>query len=114
MRARNTIKPKTDSDLDDYANYLAREANADIALKFLTAANETFALLANHPNIGWPSSQKLAILKPLRVFSVKGFKMMLILYRPLLDGADIPRVVHGSRNLQKLFRRRGGLDGGII
>jgi plasmid stabilization system protein ParE len=42
----------------------------------------------------------------LRVFRVSGFEHTLILYRPLEDGVDILRVVHGSRNLQNLFRRR--------
>jgi hypothetical protein len=31
---------------------------------------------------------------------------MLILYRPLPEGIEILRVVHGSRNIEALFRRR--------
>lgn len=41
MSARYTVKPKADRDLDDYADYLAREATVDVALTFLAASHET-------------------------------------------------------------------------
>ncbi len=110
MSARYTVKAKADRDLDDYADYLVREATLEVALRFLAAGHETFALLATHPNIGWSSRLKHAALKTLRVFRVSGFEHMLILYRPLPDGVDILRVVHGSRNLQALFRRREEIE----
>jgi toxin ParE1/3/4 len=110
VSARYTVKPKADRDLDDYADYLAREANLDVALNFLSASYETFALLADNPNMGWGSRLKNPAVKTLRVFRVSTFERMLILYRPLSDGVDILRVVHGSRNLRALFRRRGEIE----
>jgi hypothetical protein len=50
---------------------------------------------------------RYAKIKELRVFRVKGFETILILYLPLPDGVDILTVVHGSRNLQALLRREG-------
>jgi hypothetical protein len=41
----------------------------------------------------------------MRVFRVKSFERILILYLPLLDGVEVLRVVHGSRNLETLLRR---------
>jgi toxin ParE1/3/4 len=110
VNASYTVKPKADRDLDDYAAYLAREASLEVALRFLAAGQETFALLAAHPNIGWSSRLKRSALKTLRVFRVKGFERMLILYGPFTNGVDILRVVHGSRNLQALFRRRKEIE----
>ena len=110
MSARYTVTPKADRDLDDYVDYLAREATVDVALSFLDAVHKTFALLAENPNIGWPSRLKHSALNALRVFRVTSFEKMLILYRPLAGGVDILRVVHGSRNLQALFRRRGEIE----
>jgi toxin ParE1/3/4 len=107
VSARYTLRPTADRDLDDYADYLAREASVGAALEFLSASHETFALLAENPNMGWSSRLKNSALKTLRVFRVTGFEKMLILYRPLSEGVDIVRVVHGSRNLRALFRRRG-------
>ena len=40
------------------------------------------------------------------MFRVSGLERMLILYRPLEDGVDKLRLVHGSRKLQALLRRR--------
>ena len=82
----------------------------EVAFRFISAAYETLALLAAFPDMGWPAHLKHPTLKKLRVFRVAGFEKMLILYQPLVDGIDIVRVVHGSRNLQALFRRRGEIE----
>lgn len=76
----------------------------------MVAAHDTFALLATQPDIGWRSRLKRPELKQLRVFRVKEFERILILYLPLLDGVEILRVIHGSRNLQALLSRREGLE----
>jgi plasmid stabilization system protein ParE len=52
VRSRYTIKPRADSDIENYADYLARKASLDVALRFLAAADETFSLLAAQPNMG--------------------------------------------------------------
>jgi toxin ParE1/3/4 len=85
-------------------------AGIDVALRFLSAAQQTFALLAARPAIGWHSRLCHAALRDLRVFRVTGFDRMLILYRPLNEGVEILRVIHGSRNLQALFRRRAEIE----
>jgi toxin ParE1/3/4 len=110
VSTRYVVKPRADRDLSDYADYLAEEATLDLALRFLAAAHETFALLAQQPNMGWHSRLRHTALKSLRVFRIIGFEHLLIFYRPLADGVDILRVVHGSRNLRALFRRRGEID----
>lgn len=60
--------------------------------------------------MGWRSRLKHEALKSMRVFRVGGFERMLIFYRPESSGIEILRVVHGSRNLQALFRRRAEID----
>jgi len=69
------------------------------------AAHETFALLATQPDMGWRFRFRHPDLKRLRVFRVKDFEKLLILYLPLFDGVEILRVVHGSRNIETLLRR---------
>jgi toxin ParE1/3/4 len=105
--SRYVIRPKADRDLDDQAYYYATEATPEVGHRFLLAAHDTFALLATRPNMGWQSRLKHPGLEGLRVFRVTGFEKILILYLPLLDGVEILRVVHGSRNLQALLRRQG-------
>jgi hypothetical protein len=57
--------------------------------------------------MGWHPRLKYPDLKTLRVFRIKGFERILILYLPLLDGVEILRVVHGSRDLLALLHREG-------
>jgi len=107
VSAAYVVRPKADQDLDDQAYYLATQAGSDLGHRFLLAAHETFALLATQPQIGWHPRLIHPDLASLRVFQVTGFEKMLVFYRPRLDGVEILRVVHGSRNLRTLLRREG-------
>lgn len=107
MSARYSIKPKATRDIDEYADYLAEAASLGVALRFLDEAHDTFALLAQQPNMGWRSRVNYPGLAQLKVFRVRGFENMVILYRPLSRGVDILRVIHRSRNLGSLLRREG-------
>jgi plasmid stabilization system protein ParE len=76
VRSHYTIKPRADCDIEDYADYLARNASLDVALRFLAAADETFSLLATQPNIGWHVRLRTPALGTLRMFRVAGFERM--------------------------------------
>ena len=71
--------------------------------RFLVTAHETFTLLAAHPDMGWEIRLKHPSLRSLRLFRVKGFEKILVLYLPMLDGLEIVRLFHGSRDLQVLL-----------
>ncbi len=102
-----SIRPKADRDLDDQAYYYATVATPELGHRFFVAAHETFALLVAHPKMGWPPRLLHHRLDTLRVFRVKGFERILVLYVPRSDGVEILRVVHGSRNLESLLSRAG-------
>ena len=104
---RYVLRPRADQDLDEQAYYYATVASAELGHRFLVAAHDTFALLATQPSMGWRSRIGHSRINQLRVFRVKGFEAILILYLPLPDGVDVLRVVHGSRNLHALLRREG-------
>jgi len=38
-----------------------------------------------------------------RVFPVRGFGKHLVFYRPVEDGIEILRVIHGARDIEALF-----------
>jgi toxin ParE1/3/4 len=105
--SRYVVRPKADQDLEDQAYYYATAASPEIGHRFLVAAHDTFALLATQPNMGWHARLRHTDLEGLRLFPVTDFERILLLYLPLLDGVEILRVVHGSRNLQALLRREG-------
>ena len=86
MNVRYLIRPKADQDVDDQA-LLATKASTAVGHRFLVAAHETFSLLASRPGIGWHPRLKIPEL------------------RPMPEGVEILRVIHGSRNLLILLRR---------
>jgi toxin ParE1/3/4 len=97
------VLPKADEDLDDQALYYANRAAPELGHRFLVAAHDTFALLATHPEMGWHYHLNHASLRELRLFRVRGFERILILYRPIPTGVEIVRVTHGSRNLERFL-----------
>jgi toxin ParE1/3/4 len=107
VSARYLVLPKADQDLEDQAFYLATEGSPTVGHRFLVSAHKTFSLLATQPRLGWCPHLNVPELKSLRLFRVSGFEKMLVLYRPLSDGVEILRVIHGSRNLLTLLRREG-------
>ena len=107
MNVRYFLRPKAGDDLDDQSLYLARKGSPEIGHRFLIAAHETFILLATHPEAGWHPRLKNAELAALRTFRITGFERMLVLYKPRADGVEILRVIHGSRNLDKLLQNEG-------
>ena len=107
MSGRYLVRPKADADLDHQALYLAENAGAEIGHRFLIAAHETFTLLASQPAMGWHPRLKHPDLASLRTFRISGFDRMIVLYRPIPDGVEIVRVMHGSRNVMKLLSREG-------
>ena len=99
------VKPRATLDVENQGGYYAIHFGMETTHRFIQAAHETYALLARYPKIGWAPRFGLRTMKVLRVFRVNGFAPMLILYRPLENGVEILRVVHGSRNLRALFRQ---------
>lgn len=101
------VRPKADQDLDDHAFYYATEASPEVGHRFLVSAHETFSLLSTQPDMGWNPKLRFPELHGLRLFRVNGFERILILYRPLENGVEILRVIHGSQNVRRLLRREG-------
>jgi toxin ParE1/3/4 len=106
--SRGTIvRLKAARDLDQIAAYLATEGSDDVGKRFLKAVHETFRLLATNPNLGWRPQVGLRKLKGVRSFRIGDFEKVLIFYRPTPQGIEILRVLHGARNIEAMFRRRG-------
>jgi toxin ParE1/3/4 len=106
------IRPRADRDLDEIANYYVDESGLDLGLRFLAAAEKTFELLASQPRIGWRCRLTHPALRTARVFFVEGFPKILVFYRPSPAPIEILRVLHGSRNLEAVFRGDRGIEGG--
>jgi toxin ParE1/3/4 len=90
--------PAADDDLWEILLYIARD-NEDAAFRLIDKIEERLSLLAEFPNAG-PSRPEL--MANVRSFPVGNY---LIFYQPIDDGIEVLRVVHGARNLRRLFKR---------
>lgn len=89
---------RADSDLHDIWQFIARDS-VNAADRVEQELHEAMEMLARMPTAGHLRSD--LDKKPYRVWSVYSY---LIVYRPLRKGIVVVRVVHGARNMKKLFR----------
>ena len=89
-------KPEAENDLVDLFVYIGRN-NIRAADRFLEAADKAMRRLAAMPEMGSVCESDKLALTGLRIWSIRGFKKYVILYRPIEDGVEVVRVLHGAR-----------------
>jgi len=104
VKRKIIVRPEAVRDLDAQAEYIAEHSDLDTALRFYLAAEETFALIATQPKMGRLRNFGNPLLQGVRMCLVKGFDRYLIFYRPLKNGIEVLRIVHGARDIEDLFR----------
>lgn len=100
---RLVVRPLADADTDSAADYLARAANLDVALRFLSALDRAYDRLCEHPLIGAEIKAFRSRLFGLRFWPVPEFERYLIFYLPSTELVEVVRVLHGSRELGLLL-----------
>jgi toxin ParE1/3/4 len=78
------------------------EDNRDAADGLIETFNHKLALLADLPGLG-PVREDLG--PSLHSFPVGKY---LVIYRPVRGGIEAVRILHGARDLRRIFRRRRG------
>ncbi len=89
--------------LAESADYLRRHSSARTARRFLAAAERAFESPAAMPGKGSPLDWDRPELADVRVWPIPRFKNYLIFYRPIDDGIEVLRVIHGGRDLENLL-----------
>ena len=86
-------------DVQEIANYIAQD-NEEAAARVLEAIDQTYHLLARHPNLGTEYSPLRRTLKGIRMGVVTEYPNYLVYYRPLPDneGVRILYVLHAARD----------------
>ncbi|MCC5656015.1 type II toxin-antitoxin system RelE/ParE family toxin [Nostoc sp. XA010] len=75
--------------------------NLKAANRLFDTLRESFPKLAKFPQLG----RQLSELAPfLRSFPVKNY---LIFYRPIDEGIEIVRILHGSQDIETIFQDEG-------
>jgi toxin ParE1/3/4 len=90
---------RADRDLEDIAVYIAGD-DPNAADTLIDRFDQKFTLLAQFPYLG---HERPELATELRSFPVGRY---LIFYRPQKDGIIVIRVIHGARNLRRIFRRK--------
>jgi toxin ParE1/3/4 len=80
---------------DIYRHILVRNPSAADRLYLLF--RDKFRILAENPLLG---EKREDLAKDIRIFTASSY---VIAYRPIKNGAEIARVVHGSRDLAALW-----------
>ncbi|MBD2513151.1 type II toxin-antitoxin system RelE/ParE family toxin [Nostoc muscorum FACHB-395] len=99
MSYRLIVKDRATQDLRHLANYILVNGNTDVAVKFLSAAEATFAQLVKTPGIGKVTQLVVSRLGEIRQWRIKDFQDYLIFYRIEDTTIEILRVFHGARDL---------------
>ena len=90
-------------DLIQQFTWYADNASVEVADRFLSSVERTLKRLAMAPASGAPVTVTRQELTGLRRWPVEGFEKVLLFYFPLPNGIDLVRVLHGSRDLGRLF-----------
>ena len=99
-----TQRPRARIDLLEQFVYFGEEESIQLAERYLTAVDETCALLVKQPRIGGSYDSDIPELAGMRRIPVKGFENYLIFYRSHSGGIDVIRVIHGARDIENLFK----------
>jgi toxin ParE1/3/4 len=97
------VRPAAGRDLDAQTEYIADGSGLDAALRFNRAAEQSFNLIGRYPAIGARVPYRNPLFAGVRMLRIKSFPNHLIFYRPLPNGAEVIRVIHGARDIEKLF-----------
>jgi toxin ParE1/3/4 len=92
------VAAAAEEDLKEIWAYVA-EYNPEAAGKLIKEVTRKFALLRDYPQMG-RAQDKLMV--NLRSFAVKNY---IIFYQPFGGGIEILRILHGTRDIERIFER---------
>jgi len=100
--SRARISRSAQRDLREIRAYIAEHGTAAAAARWIGTLRARCHRLADTPGMGWPREE----LGPgLRSLAVGDY---LIFYKEVLGTVVIVHVVHGARDLERLFGEEGG------
>lgn len=93
------VSPHAEADLDDIWFYVAQDSGSmDVASRLVDSITDRFFLLASFPHVGRVRDHDFGV--GVRSFAVGEF---IIVYSTDEEDVFILRVVHGRRDLERLF-----------
>ncbi|ODT36440.1 MAG: hypothetical protein ABS60_15825 [Microbacterium sp. SCN 71-17] len=96
-------------DLVRIFRHYALNAGLTVARRFNTQAEATIRRLASMPGMGKLYDCDHPVLAGIRFFPVSRFPKYLVFYRPIPDGIEVVRVLHGAREIEAILATEFGL-----
>lgn len=93
---------QAERDIEDLTDYLAQR-NLDAACRLANAIEEALVDLQDLSAVGRARDEIHPKFTTLRSVAVPGFRNYLIFYQITDDVVEIVRVIHGARDLNKIF-----------
>ena len=91
--------PRAKADVLSIGRYIAQQSGSrSAALRFLDKIDAKLKFLAQHPLAGEARPELAA---DVRSFPIGNY---VIFYRPSEDGIDVLRILHGARDIPRVFR----------
>src|SRR2546430_1715605 len=100
MKRQLNVSPQADQDLTEISEYIGAR-NPIAAKRFLKSLKKTFETLAVMPGLGaaWESTT----VPDLRFWPLTRYRNYVVFYRPIANGVEILRVVHGAQDYPRLL-----------
>src|SRR5439155_11946499 len=86
------------------------QSSPERAIRFLRAAEATFARLAGMPGMGVRYEPHEPIYAGLRFFPITRYRKYLVFYRPTPGGIEVLRVLHGARDIHGILAEEFGVE----
>jgi toxin ParE1/3/4 len=102
MTGRVVLRQDAENDIDGISDYIAHD-NLDAARRFREMVRKEITLLSEWPLMGALRDFPNPRLQGIRSWPVKHFMNYLIFYRPIENGIEIIRVLHGARDIERIF-----------
>jgi toxin ParE1/3/4 len=100
---RVALHPAAKEDLIEHYAHIARDKVAP-AERLLVVARESFDRLAHMPGIGRAWESNHPALSGIRVYPLPSrYRSYLVFYRPVEDGIHVIRVLHASRDVERVL-----------
>lgn len=91
-------RPRAELDLLDIWDYIADDTQ-ERANEFLDRIEGKLQTLAQNPGLG---KRRENLLAGLQSFPIGNY---VVFYREIEDGIDVIRILHGSRDIEEVFRQ---------
>jgi len=104
MRKRRLVfSDASIADILEQAEWYAAHSGQPLALRWQKAVMTAISRLLSRPATGAPCKFRSSALRDVRRATISGFPKHLLFYRFDDDEVFVLRVVHGARDLERLF-----------